>query len=142
MHSQQPMRVVRFHALDYELSIDSALHPAFFPAAKRRICKSLQMVNKYYASVLNYALAHPAAKKVWAIVLEEANRPVYAVRNLGCTETLPHHILLVKCDTISQDTDSFYSIQIDIVDIIIFLMICVVAHNVALIYCMCMLNNL
>jgi hypothetical protein len=98
-------RVVCISSLDYELNADTAFHPSLFLAAQTRIYNTLMKTDSRTAFIVKRALGHSAAKRVWAIVVEEAGVPVYVIRNLTFIGTnYPYRrVLLVNCDDISEE---------------------------------------
>jgi hypothetical protein len=130
-------RVVCVRALDYELPVDTAFHPALLSAAQSRICASLE--KRRLAAIVKSALEHPAAKRVWAIVIEEANNPVYIIRNLAYTGTKLafRRVLLVKCESISQEEEykrriAQIELYFDLIDIIIVMIVAMLVSTSAL----------
>lgn len=135
-------RVVCVRALDYELPVDDCFHPAFLSAAQSRICASLEKKARL-AAIVKSALEHPAAKGVWAIVIEEANNPVYIVRNIAFTRTKLafRRVLLVKCESISQEDEYYRHIAaldayFDLIDImIVMIVVMLISTNTLLSLC-------
>ena len=92
-------RVVSLKAIDYEVPANTTFHTAMFIAARDRI---LREQKGRLANILFHIFNNPAARTVWAIVLQQNNDPLYVIRNIAYTGTsLPYRrILLVKCDGI------------------------------------------
>jgi hypothetical protein len=107
-------RILPIKGIDYELPIDTCFHPAFVNAAIERVC------DKFYSTkfdidsdlhesltyALGGALADPASHKVWAIVLEYKQNPLFVVQNLAFTRIPMHYrrVYHVNCDLLCAHT--------------------------------------
>ena len=89
-------RVLSVRDIAYEIIPNTGYHPAFLTGTRRRIQTnmSLKEVEKRLLDVMNI----PAYSKVWAVVIEENDKPVYVMKNLALSRTsLPYRrVLRVK----------------------------------------------
>lgn len=105
-------RIVSIKDIDYELPIDTSFHPAFAKAAVERICeafysKKLDLdadAHELFTYALGGALSDPASHKVWAVVLEYKQNPLFVVQNLSFTRLPMHYrrVYRVNCDRLCE----------------------------------------
>lgn len=96
-------RVLSVRDIAYEIIPNTGYHPAFLTGTRRRI--QLNMSTKEIETLLLEVMDIPAYSKVWAVVIEKNNNPVYVMKNLALSRTsLPYRRVL--CVKLNEDNRS------------------------------------
>jgi len=95
-------RVLSVLDLHYDIQVENFYFPALAAGAKKRLVKTYPT----HADAIRHALSLKSAKHVWAIVLEQDNKPLFVAQNLSCPvrEMNFRRVLRIQVDRISPDT--------------------------------------